>query len=81
MKKPSTILVPTDLSGFSLEALDYAQEIAGMFNAEILVVLTKTSAGDYLRSKRTFESLGHDGWEPREQTATEVTAPATFDQN
>ncbi len=38
MRKPNAVLVPTDLSGFSLEAFDYAQEIAGMFDAGIIVV-------------------------------------------
>jgi nucleotide-binding universal stress UspA family protein len=38
MKTPAKILVPTDMSAFSLEGLRYAQEIAGLFNAEIIVL-------------------------------------------
>lgn len=35
MKKPATFLVPTDLSAFSLEALDYAQQISELFRARL----------------------------------------------
>ena len=38
MRIPRTILVPTDLSAFSLEALRYAEEVARLFHAEIIVL-------------------------------------------
>lgn len=38
MKAPKTILVPTDLSAYSLSALQYAVEIAKLFQAEITVL-------------------------------------------
>lgn len=37
MRVPRRILVPTDLSGFSLEALQYADEVARLFHAEIVL--------------------------------------------
>ncbi len=38
MKAPERILVPTDMSAYSLEGLFYAQEISKIFNAEIIVL-------------------------------------------
>ncbi|MBI3579523.1 MAG: universal stress protein, partial [Ignavibacteriales bacterium] len=38
MKAPQTILVPTDLSAYSLSALQYAVEIAKLFQAKITVL-------------------------------------------
>ncbi|MEX0601804.1 MAG: universal stress protein [Bacteroidota bacterium] len=38
MKTPSTILVPIDMSAFSVTALVYAQEIAPLFEADVIVV-------------------------------------------
>ncbi len=38
MRIPRRIIVPTDLSEFSLEALRYAEEVARLFNGEILVL-------------------------------------------
>ncbi|HLE31585.1 MAG TPA: universal stress protein [Bacteroidota bacterium] len=38
MRIPRRIVVPTDLSEFSLEALRYAEEVARLFNGEILVL-------------------------------------------
>jgi nucleotide-binding universal stress UspA family protein len=39
MKAPRTILVPIDMSAYSLVGVQYAQEIAVLFNAEIIVLL------------------------------------------
>jgi len=38
MRSPRRILVPTDLSTFSLEALEYAEEIASLFATEIVLL-------------------------------------------
>ncbi len=38
MRVPHRILVPTDLSPFSLEALQYAEEVGKLFNGEIIVL-------------------------------------------
>ena len=38
MKTPKKILVPTDMSTYSLTALEYGQEIARIFEAELAVV-------------------------------------------
>jgi nucleotide-binding universal stress UspA family protein len=38
MRVPRRIIVPTDLSDLSLEALQYANEVARLFNAEIIVL-------------------------------------------
>lgn len=38
MRVPRRIIVPTDLSDLSLEALQYAEEVARLFNAEIIVL-------------------------------------------
>lgn len=38
MRVPRKIVVPTDLSEFSLEALQYAEEVARLFNGEIVVL-------------------------------------------
>lgn len=37
MRVPRRILVPTDLSSFSLEAMEYADQIAKLFNGEIII--------------------------------------------
>ncbi len=38
MRVPRRIIVPTDLSDSSVEALQYAEEVARLFNAEIIVL-------------------------------------------
>jgi nucleotide-binding universal stress UspA family protein len=38
MKAPKKILVPTDMSAYSLDALGYAQEVSKLFGAEIIVL-------------------------------------------
>ena len=38
MRVPRRIIVPTDLSDLSLEALQYAEEVGRLFNAEIIVL-------------------------------------------
>lgn len=38
MKKINKILVPTDLTAFSLSALDYAFTVSEMFNAELYII-------------------------------------------
>jgi universal stress protein A len=38
MKSPKHILVPTDMSAYSLTALEYAQEISKIFQAEITLL-------------------------------------------
>ena len=37
MRVPRRILVPTDLSSFSLEAMEYADQISKLFNGEIII--------------------------------------------
>ena len=38
MKTPKKILVPTDMSAYSLSALEYGEEVAKIFDAELTVV-------------------------------------------
>jgi len=46
MRSPRKILVPTDLSTFSLEALEYAEEIASLFATEIVIVIGSSLWGE-----------------------------------
>lgn len=63
MKAPKTILVPTDLSAYSLSALQYAVEIAKLFEAKITVLhvceskkpSTKKSGGIQKKDSRSKE--------------------------
>ena len=58
MRVPRRIVVPTDLSDFSLEALQYADEVARLFNAEIIVlhVIDPKDAAGSLRHGRFEEA-------------------------
>lgn len=58
MRIPRTIVAPTDLSEFSLEALRYAEEISRLFNAEIILVhvIEPKSATDLLPRPRREEA-------------------------
>lgn len=58
MRVPRRILVPTDLSELSLEALEYAGEISRLFNAEIIIlhVIESKDASEFPVKSRLEEA-------------------------
>ncbi|HXG38127.1 MAG TPA: universal stress protein [Bacteroidota bacterium] len=58
MKAPKKILIPVDLSSYSLVAVQYGQEIAALFDAEI--VLLHVDEHDRKKQESTPTAAWHD---------------------